>query len=264
MSIQLFLWPIVFIQRTKQKMKKLVFLSLALTATLFASAQTAKKPTKDWSKFDFTNRAADHLVIQYGADAWINRPTALRTGNGFSRHFNVYFMFDKPVKSNPKYSVAYGIGLGTSHIFFDNTRVDFKSGAPTLQYTAVDSVDHFKKNKATSIYAEIPAEIRYYSNPENPNKSWKAALGVKVGSLLKAYTKGKNLINKQGESVYGTAYIEKNVTKRYINGTMLAVTGRVGYGSLSLHAGYQFNGVLKEGFGPTMHRLSVGITLSGL
>ncbi|MEN9512729.1 MAG: hypothetical protein RJB16_489, partial [Bacteroidota bacterium] len=33
MSIQLFLWPIVFIQRTKQKMKKLVFLSLALTAT---------------------------------------------------------------------------------------------------------------------------------------------------------------------------------------------------------------------------------------
>ena len=64
MSIKLFLWTIVFIQRTKQKMKKLVFLSLALTATLFASAQTAKKPAKDWSKFDFTNRAADHLVIQ--------------------------------------------------------------------------------------------------------------------------------------------------------------------------------------------------------
>jgi hypothetical protein len=45
---------------------------------------------------------------------------------------------------------------------------------------------------------------------------------------------------------------------------MLAVTGRVGYGSWSLGAGYQFNGVLKEGFGPTMHRFSVGITLSGL
>ena len=264
MSIQLFLWPIVFIQRTKQKMKKLVFLSLALTATLFATAQTAKKPTKDWSKFDFTNRAGDHLVIQYGAEAWTGRPSAVRTGNGLSRHFNVYFMFDKPVKSNPKYSVAFGAGLGTSHIFFDNTRVDFKSGAPTLQFTPVDSVDHFKKNKVASIYAEIPAEIRYYSNPENPSKSWKAAIGVKVGSLLKAYTKGKNLINKQGESVYGTAYIEKNVTKRYINGTMLAVTGRVGYGSLSLHAAYQFNGVLKQGFGPSMQRLSVGITLSGL
>ena len=64
--------------------------------------------------------------------------------------------------------------------------------------------------------------------------------------------------------MYGTAYIEKNVTKRYINGTMLAVTGRVGYGSLSLHAGYQFNSILKEGFGPTMQRLSFGITISGL
>jgi len=264
MSIQLFLWPIVFIQRTKQTMKKLVFLSLALTATLFTSAQTAKKPTKDWSKFDFTNRAADHLMIQYGGDSWTGKPTAMRTGNGFSRHFNVYFMFDKPFKTNPKYSVAYGIGLGTSHIFFNNTKVDFKSAASTLQYYAVDSVDHFKKNKVASIYAEIPAEIRYYSNPENPNKSWKAAIGVKVGSLLKAYTKGKNLVNKKGESVYGTSYIEKDVTKRYINGTMLAVTGRVGYGRWSLGAGYQFNGVLKEGFGPTMHRFSVGITLSGL
>jgi len=264
MSIQLFLWPIVFIQRTKQTMKKLVFLSLALTATLFATAQTATKTTKDWSKFDFTNRAADHLMIQYGGDSWTSRPTALRTGNGLSRHFNVYFMFDKPFKTNPKYSVAYGIGIGSSNIFFNNTKVDFKSAANTLQYAAVDSVDHFKKNKVTSIYAEIPAEIRYYSNPENPNKSWKAAIGVKVGSLLKAYTKGKNLVNKKGESVYGTSYIEKDVTKRYINGTMLAVTGRVGYGSWSLGAGYQFNGVLKEGFGPTMHRFSVGITLSGL
>jgi hypothetical protein len=38
----------------------------------------------------------------------------------------------------------------------------------------------------------------------------------------------------------------------------------VGYGSLSLHAGYQFNSILKEGFGPTMQRISLGITLSGL
>jgi hypothetical protein len=245
-------------------MKKLVFLSLALSATLFATAQTTKKTAKDWSKFDFTNRAADHLMIQYGGDSWTDKPTSLRTGNGFSRHFNVYFMFDKPFKTNPKFSVAYGIGLGTSNIFFNNTKVDFKSAANTLQYSAVDSLDHFKKNKVTSIYAEIPAEIRYYSNPENPNKSWKVAFGVKAGSLLKAYSKGKNLVNKLGQSLYGTSYIEKDVTKRYINGTMLAVTGRIGYGNWSIGAGYQFNGVLKEGFGPTMHRLSVGITLSGL
>ncbi len=239
-------------------MKKLLLVFLSISISYLSFAQTVSIP-----KYDLSKRAADHLVIQYGADSWTNRPDSVRTG-GFSRHFNMYFMLDKPFKNNQKLSLAYGIGIGSSNMFFSNTRVDIKSNQSRLPFTNVDSADHFSKYKVVNVFAEIPVELRYYSNPENTNKSWKAAIGIKVGSLLKSHTKGKNLVNKNGVSYYGPTYIAKESQKRFFNGTMLAVTGRIGYGLLSIDAGYQFNGVLKDGTGPSMNRFSMGITISGL
>ncbi|MCA6450800.1 MAG: hypothetical protein IM584_00695 [Chitinophagaceae bacterium] len=240
-------------------MKKTLLVLLSLSASLLALSQS----TDIKKKLDLSNRAADHFMIQYGADSWTNRPDSVRT-SGFSRHFNIYFMIDKPFKNNPKFSIAYGIGIGSSNMFFKNTKVDVKANSTRLPFTNVDSTNHFSKFKVTNIYAELPVELRYFSNPENPGKSWKAALGVKVGTLLKTYSKGKNLVTKTGASVYGNGYIEKESSKRFFNGTMLAVTGRIGYGIISLDAGYQFNGVLKDGAGPSMNKFSLGITFSGL
>lgn len=241
-------------------MKKTLLVILGISLTLFAVAQTA---TPKIPKLDLSGRPSDHLMIQYGADSWTGRPDSVRTG-GFSRHFNLYFMFDKPNKNNQKFSIAYGIGIGSSNIFFNNTNVDVKANTTRLPFTNADSTNHFSKYKVTTIYAEIPVELRYYANPENPGKSWKAAIGLKVGSLLKSYTKGKNLVTKYGASVYGPTYIAKESNKRFFNGTMLALTGRIGYGFISLDAGYQFNGVLKDGAGPSMNKFSIGLTFSGL
>jgi len=226
-------------------------------------AQTMPATPNNSPKIDLSGRPSDHFMIQYGMDSWTGRPDSVRTG-GFSRHFNMYFMFDKPFKANPKLSIAYGVGIGSSNIFFDNTRVDIKNTGLKLPFTNVDSTDHFKKFKVTTIYAELPVELRYFSDPANPNKSWKAALGVKVGTLLKAYTKGKDYENKSGASIYGPTYIAKESSKKFFNGTMLAVTGRVGIGFISIDAGYQFNGVLETGAGPTMNKFSLGLTISGL
>ncbi len=244
-------------------MKKTLLLLLGISGTMLAMAQKETKTKQDWSKIDISSRSADHFMIQFGGDSWSGRPDSVRTG-GFSRHFNFYFMVDKPFKTNPHFSVGIGAGIGTSNIFFNNTKVDIKSNAAKLPFTSVDSTDHFKKNKLTTIFLEAPVELRYFANPANPNKSWKAAIGVKVGTLLKAYTKDKNLVNKNGASIYGPSYVVKESNKKFINGTMLAVTGRVGYGIFSLDAGYQVTGVLKDGVGPSMHKFSIGITISGL
>ncbi len=273
-------------------MKKLLLCLFILPLALAAHAQTAKKdtaqagkkwlffkkqpstpapktitpdlPKRDWSKVDLSSRAADHLVIQYGSDTWLNRPDSVRIGSGFSRHFNVYVMLDKPFKSNKKFSAAFGVGIGSTHIFFDKSRVNVKANSARLPFNRSDSAENFKKYKVTNVYAEVPVEVRYYSNPENPNKSWKAAIGIKVGTLLKTYSKGKNLLTKNGFSIYGPTYVEKESQRRFFNGTMLALTGRVGYGAVSLSAGYQITGVLKDGSGPAMNRLSIGVTISGL
>lgn len=222
-----------------------------------------KEPKKDWTKVDLSGRASDHFMIQYGADSWTNRPDSVRTG-GFSRHFNMYFMLDKPFKMSPKFSVAYGVGIGSSNIFFNHVNVDVKSNSTRMPFTLADSSNHYNKFKVTTIYAEVPVELRYFSNPADPGKSWKAALGVKVGTLLKSYSKGKDLQTKTGTSIYGPTYIFKESDKRFFNGTMLATTVRVGYGIVSLDAGYQINSVLKDGVGAPMNKFSLGLTFSGL
>ena len=248
-------------------MKKVIIITASfLLFGLFAKAQTPTVKAKDWSKIDLTGRAADHLVFQFGTDMWTGKPDSVKTGNGFSRHFNIYFMYDKPFKSDPHYSVAFGAGIGTSNIFFDDhTLVDVKTTANSLPFKHLDSVSsHFSKTKVTTIYVQLPVELRYFTNPENPSKSWKYAAGLKVGTLLKSYTKSKNYVNASGNSMYGKSYIEKRVGNRFFGATDIELTGRAGYGMLSFDCGYMISGVLRDGFGPVMNKFSAGITISGL
>ena len=249
-------------------MKKVITITASfLLFGLFVKAQTPTVKAKDWSKLNLTNRAADHLLIQWGSDFLSgSKPDSIKTGNGFSRHFNIYFMYDKPFKSDPHYSVAFGTGINSSNIFFDDhTLVDVKSTANSLPFRKLDSLSsYFSKNKVVTIYVQVPIELRYYTNPEIPSKSWKYAAGLKVGTLLKSYTKSKNYVNASGNSVYGKSYIEKRSANRFISGTSIEITGRVGYGLISLDCGYMISGVLRDGFGPVINKFSAGITISGL
>jgi hypothetical protein len=219
-------------------------------------------PKKNWKKIDLSNRSNDHFMIQYGFDNWAGSNDSTKP-SGFSRFFNAYVMLDKPFKTNPKMSVGLGVGVGSSNIFFHNRFVDVKSTSTALPFRKVDSTNHFKKFKLTTVFLEAPVELRYSSDPENNNSSFKVALGVKVGTLLAAYTKGKTLEDKNGTTI--NPYIQKESSKKFINSTRLAVTGRIGYGILSVYGAYQITSFLKDVAGPTEIRpYSLGICLSGL
>jgi hypothetical protein len=143
--------------------------------------------------------------------------------------------------------------------------VNIKSSGNTLPFQHLDSAaNYFAKQKLTTIYFQAPVELRYYSNPANPGKSWKFAAGLKLGTLLKAYTKAKNYQTANGASIYGKTYIDKQQNTRFFNSTDLSLTGRIGYGIYSFDMGYQFNGVLRDGFGPVLNKVSMGLTISGL
>ena len=246
-------------------MKKVILSAVSiLFFGMFLNAQTAG--TTGSKKLDLTGRPADHLMFQFGADTWTNTPDSVNLGGGFSRHFNMYFMYDKPFSTNPKYSVAFGGGLGTSNMFFDNrTYVDVKSTANTLPFRKIDAAsNHFSKFKVTTIYFEAPVELRYFSDPAHPGKSWKAAAGFKLGTLLRSYSKGKNMVSSAGTSINGKTYIQKEQNKRFFNSTSIALTARGGYGIFSVDVGYQVNGVLRDSFGPVMNKFSAGFTISGL
>jgi hypothetical protein len=260
---------VVKVKKAKKIKKEKVVTENVVASTPVTAAYTevADMPTpskKDWSNISTDNRSADHFMIQFGYDGWTGRPDSVNT-SGFGRHFNFYLMKDKPFKKDKRFSLAYGIGIGSSNIYFDKSIVDIKSGN-TLSFKKVEgtTLSYFEKLKITEIFIEIPAEIRFYSNPENPNKSWKYALGAKVGLLTNVYTKGKNLVTSTGSSIYGTSYIAKEQDSKFFAGTRVTATARIGYGKLALDGAFTLTPVLLSGAGPSMNTFSIGITLSGL
>ena len=259
-------------------MKKIVSLLNIISASISTvQAQTSKRHSKDsvrvastpeikkdWSKIELKKRPSDHFVLQFGYDGWAGRPDSVRT-TGFGRHFNFYVMMDKPFVSNPHYSLAYGAGIGSSNIYFDHVNVNLAGTGSTLPFTdASTSGNHFNKMKLTTIFAELPVEFRYYEHPENKTTGWKAALGVKLGILVKSYTKGKDLQNSNGNSLYGSTYIEKVSCSRFLDSYKAAVSARVGYGFISLHGDFNALGIVKSGAGPTLNCYSIGVSFGGL
>lgn len=245
-------------------MKKIAFVVCSCLFFSHAFSQDTKSSgTPNSKKIDLLNRPNDHLLIQLSSDHWTGMTDSISSHQkGFSKGFNAYFMLDRPLKTSPKYSVAFGLGVSTSSMEFRRTNIAINALSGTLPFTALDSTNHFKRYKLATSYLEIPLEFRYSSKPMDPNKSWKMAVGLKLGTLLNSHTKGKTLVDKNGDVL--NSYTEKETGKRYINGTRVMATARVGYGIFSLFGGFQLNNILKNGTGPAMHLYQVGLTISGL
>ncbi len=240
-------------------MKKIVLAFIYLLAITAVAAQN-NNPV---NKVKLADRAGDHLMVQLATDHWTGAPDSITSHlKGLSRGANVYVMMNRPFKNNPRLSAAFGVGVGTSNMYFKTLKVDIASTKTILPFTSLDSTDRFKKYKLTTAFLEIPVELRFTDNPEKNNKSFKAALGIKVGTLLNVHTKGKNLQNKGGGNI--NSFTEKESSKRYFNSTRLSVTGRVGLGNFSLFGSYQINNLLKDGVGPQIKPFQVGLSLSGL
>lgn len=221
----------------------------------------AQKVKKDWSKVNM-NRSNDHFLLQFGIDSWAGKPDSIKP-KSLSRSFAVYLMMDFPFKTNPHFSIALGLGVSSSNMYFKDTYIDISGKNSTaLRFQNVKDTLRFKKFKLQTAFLEVPLEFRFTGNPENPNKSFKAAIGAKIGTMLSAGTKGKNLLNSSGGSV--NAFTQKEKSKRFFNKTRFAVTGRIGYGSFSLFTVYQVNAYVKEGLGPNVRPYTIGITVSGL
>ena len=241
-------------------MKKLAFVLIALI--FFAAASAQLKPKKDWSKVAI-DRAGDHLLFQLSYDNWGGKPDSIKNRvKGLPRGFNFYLMMNKPFKSDPRWSIAFGLGISTSGIYFKNTNIGITSTATTLPFTNLDSSNHFKKYKLATSFLEVPIELRYAFDPEHDAKSWKVAIGVKVGTMLNAHTKGKTFVNRSGNTL--NSYTEKQSKKSFFNTTRLAGTARVGIGHFSLFGAYSITSFLKDGAGPSLHPYQIGLTISGL
>lgn len=235
----------------------MIALTLMTSLTLFAQTDTSKRVLKPSS----TARTGDHLVFQIGHTTWQNKPDSIKT-KGFSRSFNGYFMFDFPFKTNPKWSVGIGPGIAVDNVMFDKMSVGITENTQSVRFNDLSDTNSFKKYKLMTTYLEAPVELRFTARPYDNQRSIKFAIGAKVGTLLSATTKGKNLENEAGDPI--NSYTEKLKSKRFFNQNRLSLTGRVGFGYFSLFTTYAVTPLFKEGLGPQVRPMTIGLMISGL
>ena len=274
---------------TSDIMKKYVFTALVLftTTAVFAQQTTTKplptdstkrsvtplqqtplppsntKQKKDWSKVRLDpRRPQDHFMVELGYDNWVGSTDSMNI-SGFNHSENVYFMYAWPFKTDARFSIAAGIGLGSSNIYFAHQEVMVAAYQnQTLAFPDEEGSYHYKKYKLTTTYIEAPFELRFSLDPEHMDHSWKFAVGTKIGLMLSAYTKGKTLETATGETA--GSFTVKYSSKQFFSSFEFTPTIRVSKGFIGFFAQIHANPLIKASAGPSIFPVSGGIVLSGL
>ena len=244
-------------------MKKIFLMTIAalFVSSIFAQQDSTAVSKKKKQAINLSNRSNDHFLVQLGYAGWAGIPDSIHTG-GLSKSINVYLMLDYPFKTNPHLSMAFGAGIASDRISFKKTYIGIKDLTPTFQFIDQSDTTHFKRTSLSTSWLEAPVEFRFSSDPANPGKSIKAAIGIKVGLLLNAHTLNKDLETSAGSTL--NAYSMKEYSKHFFNNNRISAMARFGIGHFTLFGSYQLTQLFKDAKGPEVRPYSIGLTLSGL
>jgi len=187
-------------------------------------------------------------------DIWMNMPAGVKTRT-INQGFTILGTYNIPFgKSN--FSFAIGLEL-TIHNMYGNFYV-YDSTDLTVFKKIPDSVS-YKRSKLKVAYLEIPVEFRFKSKSKVT-----VALGFKGGILLASGTKyvgDGELFNYH----YRVNQPEKTKIKlsgiKNLEQFSYGPTIRIGYSWINVNASYMLSTIFKQGKGPEMYPLSVGIVL---
>ena len=226
-------------------MKKLILTVLLVSAVALGALAQSPAPS-------VVKHSRDFLVLSLTYDSWTGAPDSIQTG-GFSHGFNIAFTYDFPLSDASHFSVAPGLGISTSHMSLDHQTAEIGGNSATLNFRP-DSV--YKNYHLINTYLEIPIELRFRAIADDANDGFKAAIGLKFGTLMNAHTKGKKSMN-------GYKQTEKIKNKQYFEKWRVAGTFRIGYGNFAAFASYSLTPLLNPNAGPKIRPLSIGIAVSG-
>lgn len=227
----------------------------AIAALLFSIPALAQKNNDDdvaERKTVVEKPSRDFVMIKITSGFWNDRPDSIKT-KGIGRGFAASFMYDFPVKKS-NFSFAVGLGINVQNMYFDNQVMNFKDTGSQVLFVSSAA---YKRYKYTTTQLELPLELRFFSNNKNRNTGFKASVGANVGLMLAAHNKGV--------SGSGTGkFIDKVGTRRFTEQWSFAPTMRIGYGNFSVFGSYSLTSVFREGMGPQIMPVTLGICISGL
>ena len=230
---------------------------LLIPSSILLAQDNADKNSADVTPPPIIKPSRDFVMLQFAYNNWVKKPDSVNT-KPFGWAFNAYLCYDFPIKKT-NLSFATGLGISSSIVYMNQQIISLKdTGAGQVKFLPDTAYgEKYKRYKFATTYLTAPFELRYYSNIQNRNKGFKAAVGLQIGTLLGAHTKGLTSVN-------GTNVKDKVDTKRYMSSWNFAATARVGYGNFSLFGSYNITNVFKDNAGPPITPISLGICLTGL
>jgi len=195
------------------------------------------------------------FVLEFGVNRDLSAPPDFSLGLIGSRSANLYYQYEfRILKSS--FSFVPGIGLSLERFKFKNNYViDYATSAIAdgiLMFAPGDTIPGIKKSQLITNYIEVPLELRYSTNPEDPARSFKISIGGRVGYMYDSFSKVKYKENGEGKKIKNKE--DFNLTKfRY------GVTARIGVGNFSIFGYYNLTSLFEDGKGVN-ERIGEGTT----
>lgn len=185
------------------------------------------------------------FVLELGFNRDLSAPPDFSLGLFGSRTANLYYQYEfRILKSS--FSFVPGIGLSLERYKFKNDYlIDYASNATSegiLMISPSDSLPGIKKSQLITNYIDVPLELRYSTNPEDPARSFKISVGGRIGFMYDSFSKIK--YKEDGEAKKIKNKEDFNLTKfRY------GLTARIGVGNFSIFGYYNLTPLFEENKG---------------
>ncbi|SHH66885.1 Outer membrane protein beta-barrel domain-containing protein [Chryseolinea serpens] len=243
--------------------KNLACIVLLSGISIGAFSQAATTTKKTTARPDIPGA----FVLELGLNRALSAPSEFKQGLWGSRTINFYYQYEFRILKS-QFSFVPGVGFSLERYKLTNNYVlDYTSTnatTPSLIPPGNTGIPNIKRSQIITNYFEVPLELRWTLNPEDPARSFKVGVGGRVGYLFDSFTKVK--------------YSENGETKKFkdkqdfnLNKFRYGITGRIGIGNFSLFGYYNLTPLfekdkgLKDANSSTFNNFStmtIGISLA--
>ena len=238
--------------------KKITVFCLFLAFSLPAISQETT-PEKKTGRPDIPGT----FVVELGLNHAVKPIADFSTGFWGSRSLNLYYTYDIRILKS-RVSFVPGIGVSLERWKFKNGYVlGYTNDSLKLNKPSAMGYDRLAKSQFVANYIEAPLEFVYRSKPDDPARSFKFAIGGRIGYSFDSFTKVK--YREGGE-------IKKIKDKQdfEINKFRYSLSARVGLGNVAVFGYYNMTPLFESGKGPLdpkkgqkdFKTFTIGISLS--
>lgn len=159
--------------------------------------------------------------------------------------FSAYSMFNFQINKSPHFA-SIGVGFTSHNFYMKGTYL----ARPYYDVTTFADVPHdYQRSKVNVNYVDIPIEMSFRIKDK-----FKISAGFKFGILTTGKSKFVGELYND-DKTYRVKYCRINNLEKYVYSVMM----RVAYRSVYVFGSYQFGDTFKNGTGPQIKPLSIGI-----